>query len=144
MTGDRAGARDVSARTKGQAGKLPIAPVTGTERRPRRSRDVLKVNPGSGTPPDRDCSLGQTERSREEDKKRNETGGKRTEEERRSGASLPRAEEDGTKNINDKSSQMNLLPPNCLCPPPHNFPPSARQQGICIFKGVLMPFQRED
>lgn len=80
MTGDRAGARDVSARTKGQAGKLPIAPVTGTERRPRRSRDVLKVNPGSGTPSDRDCSLGQMERSREEDKKRNETGGKRTEE----------------------------------------------------------------
>lgn len=111
----------MSDRTKGQADELPIAPVTGTERRPRRSRDVLEVNPGSGSA-DRDCSLGQMERRREEDKKRKETGGKRTEEERRSGATLPPAEEDGTKNINDKSSQMNLLPPNCLCPPPTTSP----------------------
>lgn len=32
VTGDRAGARDVSAPTKGQPDKLPIAPVTGTDR----------------------------------------------------------------------------------------------------------------
>lgn len=65
---------------KGTGGRTPHRPgYRDRERRPRRSRDVLKVNPGTPSA-DRDCSLGQMERGREEDKKRKETGGKRREE----------------------------------------------------------------
>lgn len=86
VTGDRAGARDVSAPTKGQPDKLPIAPVTRTDRPARRSRDVLKINAGTGTPSaDRNRSFGQMERSRQEDrmqrKRRKRRQGNRREEE---------------------------------------------------------------
>lgn len=99
MTGDRAGARDVSAPTKGQPDKLPIAPVTGTDRPARRSRDLLKIDVGTGTPSaDRNCSFGQMERSRQEDriqrKRRKRRRGTRGEE--NWGIA---AEEDATENI---------------------------------------------
>lgn len=99
VIGDRAGARDLSAPTKGQPDKLPIAPVTGTDRRARRPRDVLKINAGSGTPSaDRDCSFGRMERSRQEDriqrKRRRRRQGSRRGEKNWGIA----AEEDATKN----------------------------------------------
>lgn len=99
MTGDRAGARDVSAPTKGQPDKLPIAPVTGTDRPARRSRDVLKINVGTGTSSaDCNCSFGQMERSRQKDRIQRKRR-QRRQGNRRGEIWGIAAEEDATKNI---------------------------------------------
>lgn len=114
MTGD--GARASLDKGTGPAGTdtFPVAPVTGTERRPRSFQGCPGSEPLALERPRTD---GEKWRGGAEEKKRN-----------------PPERKKGTPST-DKSFQMNLLPPNCLAPTPPVLPGN---------RGVLMPFQRED